>query len=110
MTDKDLTEEETELALSAKDAHNLIEMCNTNGWKFIKESYFDTRLKECKEYLGDIKNTDMSLIQAKRLMLEFIQTLLDEITTQVSVGLKDEEELEKRKEKKKKRERGKLSK
>jgi len=49
----------------------------------------------------------MSLIQAKRLMLEFIQTLLDEITTQVEVGLKDEEELEKRKEKKKKKERGK---
>lgn len=101
MTKPNLTEEEQQLAVSAKDAHNLIEMCQSNGWKFIKKFYFDPRVKECKEYLADVKNTDMALIQGKRLMLEFIQTLLNEITAQVEVGLEDEKELEDRKEKKK---------
>jgi len=103
MTEKELTTEEKELELSAQEAHSLIEMCNTNGWKLLREKYFDVRLKEAKEYLCDTKNTDMALIQAKRLMVDFIQTMLNEITTQVTIGLEDEEELVKRKEKKKKK-------
>ena len=98
-----LTNEEKELELSAQEAHSLIELCNTNGWKLLREKYFDVRLKECREYLCDIKNTDMALIQAKRLMLEFIETMLNEIEIQVKIGLEDEEELVKRKEKKKKK-------
>ena len=98
-----LTTEEKELELSAQEAHSLIELCNTNGWKLLREKYFDIRLKECKEFICDIKNTDMALIQAKRLMLEFIETMLNEITMQVKIGLEDEEELVKRKEKKKKK-------
>jgi len=39
--------------------------------------------------------------------VDFIQTMLNEITTQVTIGLEDEEELVKRKEKKKIKERGK---
>lgn len=105
MTDK-LTKEETELALSAKEAHDLIELNNFNGWKLLKEKYFDVTLKECKEYLEDIKNTDMFMIQAKRELINWVQTLLNEITMQIDVGLQDEEELRKRKEKKEK-ERGK---
>ena len=108
MPDDNLTEEETTLALSAKDAHSYIEMCNSNGWKNIKKKYFDVTLKECKEYLEDAKNTDMIMIQAKRLQIEWIQVLLNEITMQVEEGLKDEKELTERKEKKKKiKERGK---
>jgi len=103
MTEKELTDEETELGLSAQEAHNLIELCNTNGWKLLREKYFDVRLKECREYLCDIKNTDMALIQAKRLMVDFIETMLNEIEMQVKIGLEDEEELVKRKEKKKKK-------
>ena len=102
MSKDKLTKEETELALSAKDAHNLIEMCNTNGWKVLKEMYFDVRLKECREYIDDINNTDMATIQGKRLLLEFIHNMLDDIKFTVEVGLQNEEELVKRKEKKKK--------
>jgi len=98
-----LTKEETELALSAQDAHNLIEMCNTNGWKFLKEFYFDVRIKKCKEYLYDIKNTDPVMIRVQVMMLDFMETMLDEITTQVEIGLECEKELVKRKEKKKKK-------
>ena len=36
MSEDELTEEEKELALSAEDAHNLQEMCSTNGWKVLK--------------------------------------------------------------------------
>lgn len=97
-----LTDEEKELNLSSKEAHNLIEMCNTNGWKLLKEKYFEVRLAECKEYLADTKNNDMTMIQAKRLLLELISTLLSEIEMQIKIGLEDEEELIKRKEKKKK--------
>lgn len=97
-----LTDEEKELNLSAKEAHNLIEMCNTNGWKLLKEKYFEIRLAECKEYLANPKNTDISMIQAKRLMLEFISTLLSEIEMQIKIGLEDEEDLIERKGKKKK--------
>lgn len=97
-----LTDEEKELNLSAKEAHNLIEMCNTNGWKLLKEKYFEVRLAECKEYLANPKNTDISMIQAKRLMLEFISTLLSEIEMQIKIGLEDEEDLVERKGKKKK--------
>ena len=98
-----LTNEEIELGLSAKEAHNLIELCNFNGWKLIKEKFFDVTIKECVDYLEDVKNTDMVMIQAKRLHKIWIQTLLNEITTQVKIGLEDEEELVKRKEKKKKK-------
>ena len=100
---EELTTEEKELELSAQEAHSLIELCNTNGWKLLREKYFDVRLKECREYLCDTKNTDMALIQAKRLMVDFIETMIDEITTQVKIGLEDEKELVKRKEKKKKK-------
>lgn len=99
MPDK-LTEEEKELALSAKDAHNLIEMCNTNGWKVLKEMYFDVRLQECKEYLEDVENTDMNMIQAKRELLKFIQDMLDNIKLTVDIGLSHEEELIETKKKK----------
>ncbi len=99
MTDK-LTEEEQNLALSAKDAHNLIETCNSNGWKVIKEMYFDVSLKECREYLDDTKNTDMFMIQAKRLLREWIQKLLDDIQFTIEIGLQNEKELTERKEKK----------
>jgi len=98
-----LTTEEKELELSAQEAHSLIELCNCNGWKLIKEKFFDVTIKECVDYLEDVKNTDMIMIQAKRLHKIWIQTLLNEITTQVKIGLEDEEELVKRKEKKKKK-------
>ena len=102
MTDKPkLTEEEQQLAASAQDAHNLIELCNTNGWKYIRKAYFDVRLKECKDYLQDPANTDIADIQGKRFVLEFIQTLLDEIDVRVKVGLADGEDLEEIKEKRK---------
>lgn len=101
MPDK-LTDEETELAKSALESHNLIEMVNTNGWKNIKKKYFDIRLKEYREQLLDVKNDDIALIQGIRFVIEFIVTLLSEIELQVKIGLEDEIELEKRKEKKKK--------
>ena len=102
MTEKELTEEE-QLSLSAQDAHNLLEMCNTNGWKFLKEFYFDARIRKCKDYLYDIKNTDPLMIRVQVMMLDFMETMLDEITTQVEIGLACEEELIERKEKKKKK-------
>jgi hypothetical protein len=102
MPDKELTEEE-QLSLSAQDAHNLIEMCQTNGWKFLKEFYFDTRIKQCKDYLYNDKNTDPVMIRAKVMLLDFMETMLDEITMQVQIGLEAEKELVKRKEKKKKK-------
>jgi len=97
-----LTDEETELSLSAQDAHNLIEMCQTNGWKFLKEFYFDARIRKCKDYLYDVKNTDPVMIRAQVMILDFMETMLNEITTQVEIGLACEEELIERKEKKKK--------
>lgn len=102
MEEKELTEEIKGLIQSAKDSHNLIEMTNTNGWKFLKEFYFDEKILEYKEYLADTKNIDMATIQATRLMLGFIETMLSEIDEQIKVGLEDEEELQKRKGKKKK--------
>jgi len=102
MPDKELTEEE-QLSISAQDAHNLTEMCQTNGWKFLKELYFDARIKQCKDYLYNDKNTDPVMIRAKVMMLDFMETMLDEITMQVQIGLESEKELVKRKEKKKKK-------
>jgi len=99
MTNK-LTNEEKELALSAKDAHNLIEMTNSNGWKVIKEMYFDVNIEKCKEYLEDTKNTDMFMIQAKRELLKFIQDLLADIKLTIGIGLENEKELQERKNKK----------
>jgi hypothetical protein len=102
MPDKELTEEE-QLSLSAQDAHNLTEMCQTSGWKFLKEFYFDTRIKQCKDYLYNDKNIDPVMIRAKVMLLDFMETMLDEITMQVQIGLEAEKELVKRKEKKKKK-------
>ena len=95
MPDKPIkqTDEEVQLALSAKDAHNLIEMCNSNGWKVIKEMYFDTTLKQIREYLDDTKNTDMFMIQAKRELRKWVQNLLDDIKLTVEIGLQHEKEL-----------------
>ena len=103
MTEKELTDEEKELSISAQEAHSLAEMVNSNGWKILKAKYFDVRLRECKDYLYNIKNTDPTIIRAKVLMVDFIETMIDEIITQVKIGLEDEEELVKRKEKKKKK-------
>ena len=95
-----MTDEEKQLALSAKDAHNLIEMVNGNGWKVIKEMYFDVTLTQIKEYLNDIKNTDMFMIQAKRELRKWIQNLLDDINLTVEIGLQHEKELAERTKKK----------
>ena len=95
----ELTEEEKQLKLSAKDAHNLIEMTSSNGWKVIKEMYFDVNIRNCKEYLEDVNNTDMFMIQAKRELLKFIQNLLDDIKLTVDIGLEHEKELIGRKKK-----------
>lgn len=95
-----LTEEEQNLALSAKDAHNLTEMINGNGWKVIKEMYFDVNIEKCKEYLENTDNTDMFMIQAKRELLKFIQDLLADIKLTVEIGLENEKELQQRKNKK----------
>jgi len=95
------TDEEVQLALSAKDAHNLIEMCNSNGWKVIKEMYFDTTLKQIKEYLDNTENTDMFMIQAKRELRKWVQNLLDDIKLTIEIGLAHEKELVERKENKK---------
>ena len=107
MPDDNLTEEETTLALSAKDAQNLIEMCNTNGWKVVKQLYIDVNIKECKAYLANVKNTDMAMIQAKRELLGFVQGMVDDIEFTVNIGLDAQKELTERKEKKKSKERGK---
>ncbi len=96
----DLTVEEKELALSAEDAHNLMEMCNSKGWKVIKEMYFDVKLRECKEYLFDVKNTDPVMIRAMVMKLDFIETMLKNIQFTIDVGLQNKKELEERKEKK----------
>ena len=100
MSDK-LSAEEKQLALSAKDAHNLIEMCQTNGWKVLKEMYFDVRLEECRAYLFDDKNTDPVMIRAKVMLLGFIETLLSDIELTVNIGLQSEKDLIELKEKKK---------
>ena len=102
MPDDNLTEEETTLALSAKDAHNLIEMCNTNGWKVVKQLYIDVNIDRCKAYLADTANTDMAMIQAKRELLAFVQGMMAAIEFTVNVGLDAQKELTERKEKKKK--------
>jgi len=99
MPDK-LTNEEKELALSAKDAHVLLEMKNTNGWKVLKEMYFDVKLNECKQYLYDVKNTDPVIIRAMVMKLEFIETMLNDIDLTINIGLQSEKELTERKEKK----------
>jgi predicted RNA-binding protein Jag len=96
-----LTEEEKQLELSAKDAHNLIEMVNGNGWKVIKELYFDVTLNEIRDYLDNTENTDMFMIQAKRELRKWIQKLLDDIQLTVDIGLQHEGELVELKEKKK---------
>jgi len=103
MPDKptETTEEENQLALSAKDAHNLIEMVNGNGWKVIKEMYFDVTLKQIREYLDNTDNTDMFMIQAKRELRKWVQNLLDDIKLTIEIGLTHEKELVERKEKKK---------
>ena len=93
------TDEEKQLKLSAKDAHVLIDLVNSNGWKVIKEMYFDVNIEKCKEFLEDVNNTDMFMIQAKRELLKFIQNLLDDIQLTVNIGLQHEEELIKRKKK-----------
>ena len=94
------TVEEKELALSAKDAHVLLEMKNTNGWKIIKKMYFDTTLKQIREYLDNTDNTDMNMIQAKRELRKWVQNLLDDINLTIEIGLTHEKELTERKEKK----------
>lgn len=95
------TDEEVQLALSGKDAHNLIEMVNSNGWKVIKEMYFDTTLKQIREYLDNTENTDMFMIQAKRELRSWVQNLLDDIKLTIEIGLAHEKELAERKEEKK---------
>lgn len=95
----DKTEEEKQLALSAKDAHILIDMVNSNGWKVIKDLYFDVTLARIREYLDDTKNTDMFMIQAKRELRKWIQGLLDDIQLTVDIGLQHEKELMERKKK-----------
>ena len=97
----EMTEEEKHLALSAKDAHNLMEMCKTNGWKVLKEMQFDVKLRDCREYLFDVKNTDPVTIRAMVLQLCFIENLLSDIELTVKIGLQNEKELAERKEKKK---------
>ena len=99
MKDK-LTEEEQQLTESAQVAHNLRELSTSNGWKYVREKFFDDKLKECREYLEDITKNDMTMIQAYRLQIDFIQTLLNEIEVQIEVGMQDEEDLEERKERK----------
>jgi hypothetical protein len=98
MLDKELTEEE-QLSISAQDAHNLMEMCQTAGWKFLEEFYFKARLKQCKDYLYNDKNNDPVMIRAKVMMMDFIETMLAEITQQIEIGMENEIELKKRKKK-----------
>ena len=93
------TDEEKQLELSAKDAHVLIDMVNSNGWKVIRKMYIDVTLNEIREYLDDTKNTDMFMIQAKRELRKWIQKLLDDIQLTVSIGLEHEKELINRKKK-----------
>ncbi len=95
--DKNLTEEEKQLALSAQESHYLLEMCQTNGWKVLKEGYFDVKLAECKEYLFNDKNTDPVMIRAKVMLLGFIEDMLRNIDFTVKFGLENEKELMERK-------------
>ena len=88
------TNEEVQLALSAKDAHVLIDMINSAGWKVIKEMYFDTTLKQIREYLDNTENTDMNMIQAKRELRKWVQNLLDDIKLTIEIGLQHEKELQ----------------
>ena len=101
MTDE-LTQEMKELALSAEDAHNLMEMTSSKGWKVLKEMYFDVKLRECKEYLFDVKNTDPVMVRAMVMKFGFIENLLDDIKLTIEIGLAYEKELLKMKEEKKK--------
>jgi len=98
-----LTNEEEELSLSAQEAHSLQEMIASNGWGILKEKYFDIRLAEYKRYLYDVKNTDPVMIRSQVMMVDFIETMQNEIIQAIKIGLEDEEELIKRKEKKKKK-------
>jgi len=95
----DLTDEEKQLKISAKDAHVLLDMVNGEGWKVIKNMYFDVSLDRIREYLDDTKNTDMFMIQAKRELRKWIQDLLDDIQLTVDIGLQHEKELMERKKK-----------
>ena len=96
---KDISEEEKQLALSAKEAHVLIDMVNSNGWKFLRENYFNVKLEDCKEYLFNDKNTDPVMIRAKVMLLGFIENMLRDIDFTVKFGLENEKELLKRKKK-----------
>uniref|UniRef100_A0A6H1ZNH0 Uncharacterized protein n=1 Tax=viral metagenome TaxID=1070528 RepID=A0A6H1ZNH0_9ZZZZ len=98
-----LTNEEEELSLSAQEAHSLQEMIASNGWGILKEKYFDIRLAEYKRYLYDVKNTDPVMIRSQVMMVDFIETMQNEIIQAIKIGLEDEVELVKRKEKKKKK-------
>jgi|GEM_PF-5447740 len=102
MISEEKSEEEQELALSAEDAHNLMEMTSSKGWKVLKEMYFDVKLRECKEYLFDVKNTDPVMIRAMVMKFGFIENLLDDIKLTIEIGLAYEKELQKMKEEKKK--------
>ena len=97
-----LTNEEIELSLSAQEAHSLQEMIASNGWGILKEKYFDIRLSEYKRYLYDVKNTDPVMIRSQVMMVDFIETMQNEIIQAIKIGLEDENELNKRKDKKKK--------
>ena len=94
---EELTQEEKQLALSAKDAHVLIDMVNGAGWKVIRKMYIDVTLNDIREYLDDTKNTDMFMIQAKRELRKWIQRLLDDVQLTVNIGLEHEKELINRK-------------
>ncbi len=96
-----LTEEEKQLKLSAEEAHQLIDMCQTNGWKILKENYFDVELEKCKDYLFNDKNTDPVMIRAKVMLLGFIENMLRNIEFTVKFGLENEKELMELKDKKK---------
>lgn len=102
MISEEKSEEEQELALSAEDAHNLMEMTSSKGWKVLKEMYFDVKLRECKEYLFDVKNTDPVMVRAMVMKFGFIENLLDDIKLTIEIGLAYEKELLKMKEEKKK--------
>jgi len=102
MISEEKSEEEQELALSAEDAHNLMEMTSSKGWKVLKEMYFDVKMRECKEYLFDVKNTDPVMVRAMVMKFGFIENLLDDIKLTIEIGLAYEKELLKMKEEKKK--------
>jgi len=88
------TEHEENLALSAQDALNYIELCNTKGWQDIRERYFMANIAECKEYLYNDKNTDPTMIRAKVYVMKFIEGLLEEIERCTKDGLEAQVELE----------------